>query len=93
MGLVLMSGRQLHRAGVLAEIVDGSPSVASGAALLGLTARRMLRLIERYRIRGASALHMAIATGPRTDVGRPSNTRRCCGWSRRTTRDTALPWH
>ena len=49
MGLVLMSGRELHRPGVLAEIADGSRGVPSGAALLGLTARHRRRLIERYR--------------------------------------------
>ncbi len=69
MGLVLMSGRELHRAGVLAEIADGSRGVASGAALLGLTARHMRRLIERYRTRGPAGL----AHGHRN---RPSNRRR-----------------
>ncbi len=49
MGLVLMNGRELHRAGVLAEIVDGSRGVASGAASLGLSARPMRHLNERYR--------------------------------------------
>ncbi len=60
---------RLHRAGVLAEIGDGSRGVASGAALLGLTTRHMRRLIERYRTQGAASL----AHGHRN---RPSNRRR-----------------
>jgi hypothetical protein len=69
MGLVLMSGQELHRVGVLAEITDGERSVASGAALLGLTTRHMRRLVERYRTDGAASL----AHGHRS---RPSNHRR-----------------
>lgn len=38
MGLVLMNERELHRVGVLAEMYSGDRTVASGAALLGLTA-------------------------------------------------------
>jgi hypothetical protein len=69
MGLVLMSGRELHRAGVLTEVAGGSRSVASGAALLGLTARHMRRLVYRFRAAGAAGL----VHGYRN---RPSNRRR-----------------
>ena len=69
MGLVLMSGRELHRAWVLEEIIDGSRDIASGAALLGLTARHMRRLIECYRTKHAAGL----AHGHRD---RPLNRRR-----------------
>ena len=69
MGLVLMSGRELHRAGVLAEIADGSRGVVAGAALLGLTARHLRRLIVRYRTQGPAGL-----THGHRD--RPSNRRR-----------------
>lgn len=69
MGLVLMNERELHRVGVLAEIRSGDRTVASGAALLGLTARHVRRLVERYAQSGASGL----VHGAR---GRPSNRRR-----------------
>jgi hypothetical protein len=69
MGLVLMSGRELHRGGVLAEVAGGNRSITSGAALLGLTARHMRRLVARYWVEGAAGL----AHGHRN---RPSNRRR-----------------
>ncbi|WP_459678226.1 helix-turn-helix domain-containing protein [Acidisoma sp. 7E03] len=69
MGLVLMNERELHRVGVLAEIRSGDRTVASGAALLGLTAQHVRRLVERYAQSGASGL----VHGAR---GRPSNRRR-----------------
>lgn len=69
MGLVLMNERDLHRVGVLAEVRSGDRTVASGAALLGLTARHLRRLVERYERTGAAGLaHKA--------RGRPSNRRR-----------------
>lgn len=48
MGLMLMNERDLHRVGVLAEIRSGDRTIASGAALPGLTARHVRRLPERY---------------------------------------------
>lgn len=69
MGWVMMDGRELHRIGVLSEIHLGSRTIASGAALLGLTARHMRRLLDRYEQFGASSL----AHGLRN---RPSNRRR-----------------
>jgi hypothetical protein len=69
MGWVVMDERELHRVGVLSEIQSGSRTVASGAALLGLTARHTRRLVGRYGQLGASAL----AHGLRQ---RPSNRRR-----------------
>ncbi|WP_198384828.1 hypothetical protein [Roseomonas sp. KE2513] len=69
MGWVLMDERELYRVGVLTEIVDARRSVASGAALLGLTARHTRRLVERHRTTGAAGL----AHGNRN---RPSNRRR-----------------
>ncbi len=69
MGWVLMDGRELHRVGVLAEVADGSRSVASGAALLGLTARHTRRLVDRYRSQGPAAL-------AHRHRGRHSNRRR-----------------
>ena len=69
MGWVLMNERDLHRVGVLAEVRSGDRTVASGAALLGLTARHMRRLFARYEQSGAAGLaHKA--------RGRPSNRRR-----------------
>jgi hypothetical protein len=69
MGLVLMNERDLHRVGVLAEIRAGDRTIASGAVLLGLTARHMRRLVARYEQSGAAGL----LHGAR---GRPSNRRR-----------------
>lgn len=69
MGLMLMNERDLHRVGVLAEIRSGDRTIASGAALLGLTARHMRRMVARYEQSGAAGLaHKA--------RGRPSNRRR-----------------
>ena len=68
MGWVLMNERELHRVGVLTEIIEARRSVASGAALLGLTARHTRRLVERYRTSGAAGL----VHGHRN---RPSNRR------------------
>lgn len=68
MGWVMMDERELHRIGVLSEIHLGSRTIASGAALLGLTARHMRRLLDRYEQFGASSL----AHGLRN---RPSNRR------------------
>ena len=62
-------GRELHCAGVLAEIADGSRGITSGAALLGRTTRHVRRLIKRDRVRGAAGL----AHGHRE---RPSNRSR-----------------
>jgi hypothetical protein len=39
MGWVMMDERELQRIGVLSEIQTGNLTVASGAAVLGLTAR------------------------------------------------------
>jgi hypothetical protein len=69
MGWVMMDERELHRIGVLSEIHLGSRTIASGAALLGLTVRHMRRLLDRYEQFGASSL----AHGLRN---RPSNRRR-----------------
>jgi hypothetical protein len=69
MGWVLMNERELHRVGVLAEILAGIRTLASGAAVLGLTRRHMGRLIERYGRFGAAGL----VHGHRN---RPSNRRR-----------------
>jgi hypothetical protein len=66
MGWVLMNERELHRVGVLAEIRAGNRTLASGAAVLGLTRRHMGRLIERYGRFGAAGLVMVIGTGHRT---------------------------
>jgi len=69
MGWVMMDERELHRIGVLSEIQTGNRTVASGAAVLGLTARHVRRLLDRYEQFGASSL----AHGLRN---RPSNRRR-----------------
>ncbi|MCB8883773.1 helix-turn-helix domain-containing protein [Acidisoma cellulosilytica] len=69
MGLVLMNERDLHRVGVLAEILSGDRTVASGAALLGLTARHVRRLVARYAQSGA----VGLVHGHR---GHPFNRRR-----------------
>jgi hypothetical protein len=69
MGWVMMDERELHRIGVLSEIQTGNRTIASGAAVLGLTARHMRRLLDWYEQLGASDL----AHGLRN---RPSNGRR-----------------
>ncbi len=69
MGWVMMDERELHRIGVLSEIQTGSRTIASGAAVLGLTARHIRRLLDRYEQLGASGL----AHGLRN---RPLNSRR-----------------
>jgi hypothetical protein len=56
MGWVVMSERDLHRVGVLSEIHLGNRTLASGAALLGLTTRHIRRLLDRYAEFGASGL-------------------------------------
>ena len=56
MGLVLMNERELHRVGVLAKIRAGDRTIASGAMVLGLTARHMRRLLKRYEQFGAPGL-------------------------------------
>ncbi|MFC7739155.1 hypothetical protein ACFQX4_26055 [Roseomonas sp. GCM10028921] len=68
MGWVVMNERELHRVGVLTEIIEARRSVAPGAALLCLTARHTWRLVERYRTSGAAGL----VHGHRN---RPSNRR------------------
>lgn len=52
----MMSERELNRIGVLAQIDDGRLSVENGAHLLDLTRRQVFRLLERYRVDGASAI-------------------------------------
>ncbi len=56
MGWVMMDERELHRIGVLSEIQTGNRTIASGAAVLGLTARHIRRLLDRYEQLGASGL-------------------------------------
>ena len=69
MGWVMMDERELHRIGVLSEIQTGSRTIASGAAVLGLTARHIRRLLDRYEQLGASGLVHGLRN-------RPSNRRR-----------------
>ena len=53
-----MSGSELQRIEVLAEVSPGGRTEASAAAILGLSTRQTRRLIVAYRAgRGASVVH------------------------------------
>ena len=68
MGWVMMSGRELNRVEVLAQVVDGRLTAESAATLLDMTRRQVFRLLKRFREDGRSGLrHKA--------RGRPPNNR------------------
>ena len=63
-----MSGTELQRVEILAEVVSRRRTEASAAAILGLSTRQPRRLILAYRASGgASVIHQA--------RGRASNNR------------------
>src|SRR3954454_23494743 len=68
MTVVLMSEAELSRVDTLARVGRGELPVAEAAALLGLSARQVFRLLARFRAEGAPGL----ASRRR---GRPSNRR------------------
>jgi hypothetical protein len=68
MTVVVMSRSELSRVETLAQVEDGRLPVAQAAALLGLSARQVFRLLGRFRADGAPGL----ASRRR---GRPSNRR------------------
>jgi hypothetical protein len=76
MGLVLMNERELHRVGVLAEIRAGDRTIASGAMVLGLTARHMRRLLKRYEQFGAPGLVHGHRSHPSNRRRRPAERER-----------------
>lgn len=68
MGWVVMSERDVRRVEILGEVVGGRLTVASAAAVLGVSERQVWRLVRRYRTGGGGAIvHRA--------RGRPSNNR------------------
>ena len=54
MGWVVMSGRELNRVEVLAQVDDGRLSVDNAAYMLCLTRRQVFWLLKRYRQDGAA---------------------------------------
>jgi transposase len=63
-----MSERELQRVEVLSRVMDGTTCVTMAAAVLGLSARKLQRLLQRFRTEGAAAIrHKA--------RGRQSNNR------------------
>ena len=68
MGWVVMSERELARVEALSRVTDGSTTLASAAAVMGVSRRQAQRLLRRFRAEGAAAVrHRA--------RGRPSNNR------------------
>jgi hypothetical protein len=62
-----MSGNELQRIEVLAEVLSGRPE-ASAATILGISTRQTRRLVVAYRVNGgASVIHKS--------RGRASNNR------------------
>ncbi len=51
-----MSERELQRVEVLSQVVDGTMSVTMAAAVLGMSARQVQRLLRRFRTEGAAAV-------------------------------------
>ena len=69
MGWVLMSERELNRVEVPAQVDDGRLTVDNTANMLGLTRRRILRLLKRYRQDGASAIrHKSRGRAPNNQI-------------------------
>ncbi len=56
MGWFLMSERELQRVEVLSQVADGTMSVTMAAAVLGMSARQVQRLLRRFRTEGAAAV-------------------------------------
>ena len=68
MGWAVMSERELARVEALSRVVDGSASLASAAAVMGVGRRRAQRLLSPLQAEGAAATrHRA--------RGRPSDDR------------------
>jgi transposase len=68
LGFLTMSGNELQRIEVLAEVLSGRRTEASAAAILGISTRQTRRLVVAYRASGgASVIHKA--------RGRASNNR------------------
>ena len=51
-----MSERELQRVEVLSQVVDGTMSVTMAAAVMGMSARQVQRLLRRFRTEGAAAI-------------------------------------
>ena len=68
MSWVAMSERDIQRIGVLSEVLCSRRSVASAAAVLGLSARQVRRLLVRLRADGGAAI-------AHRSRGRPPNNR------------------
>lgn len=70
--LVSLSPRDLRRLSVLERIAAGDPNQVQAAAVLGLSARQIKRLVRKLRLGGPAALasqHMPPVCRPR-DCGR-----------------------
>lgn len=69
MGWVVMSERDLHRIGVLSEVVSGRRSVASAGSLLAVSSRHVHRLLGRLEAGGGAALaHQARGRLPNNKI-------------------------
>ena len=51
-----MSERELQRVEVLSQVAEGTMSVTMAAAVLGVSARQVQRLLRRFRAEGADAM-------------------------------------
>ena len=68
MGWVVMSERARARVEALLRVTDGSMTLASAAAVMGVSRRQAQRLLRRLRTEGAAAIR-------HRGRGRPSNNR------------------
>ncbi len=69
MGWVVMSERDLHRIGILSEVVSGRRSAASAASLLAVSSRHVHRLLGRLEAGGGAALaHQARGRPPNNKI-------------------------
>jgi hypothetical protein len=58
LGFLTMSGNELQRIEVLAEVLSGRRTEVSAAAILGISTRQTRRLVVAYRVGGgASVIH------------------------------------
>ncbi|WP_299657358.1 helix-turn-helix domain-containing protein, partial [uncultured Jannaschia sp.] len=70
MGWVTMSGRELRRVEVLAQLDDGRIDATSAAHVLAMSRRQVFRLLKRFRDEGPSSLaHRARGRVPNNRIG------------------------
>jgi transposase len=69
MGWVLMSERDLHRIGVLAQVDDGDIEITTAANLMNMSRRHVYRLLDRFRSEGAGGIrHRARGRRPNNAI-------------------------